>query len=194
MDDLLREFLTETNRNLAVLDNELIRLEQNPNDPQLLGNIFTVHTIKGTCGFLGLPRLEAVAHAGENILGKFRDQVLPVTPYSVTLILAALDRIKTLLAALEEAGTEPEGGDQELIAQLNEHADGKDAAAALPPVAAAPVAPSVGAVEPDEHGFVLPVPAHLTGQARPEPDEHGFTPVAPISPDGHQARRPWINP
>lgn len=185
MDDLLREFLTETNENLAVLDNELIKLEQNPNDPQLLGNIFrTVHTIKGTCGFLGLPRLESVAHAGENILGKFRDQILPVTPYSVTLILAALDRIKTLLGALEESGTEPEGGDAELIAQLNAHADGKDGGA--------PAAPSrpkivevVSAPEPDEHGFT-PVPAHLTGQnmepaapvaAAPEPDEHGFTPV-----------------
>ena len=184
MDDLLREFLTETNENLAVLDNELIKLEQNPNDPGLLSNIFrTVHTIKGTCGFLGLPRLESVAHAGENILGKFRDQILPVTPYSVTLILAALDRIKTLLAALEESGHEPEGADAELIAQLNAHAEGKDAApvAAAKPAAAPPAAPA--AAEPDEHGFT-PVPAHLTGQnmapaapAAAEPDEHGFTPV-----------------
>lgn len=183
MDDLLREFLTETNENLAVLDNELIKLEQNPNDPQLLGNIFrTVHTIKGTCGFLGLPRLESVAHAGENILGKFRDQILPVTPYSVTLILAALDRIKTLLGALEENGTEPEGTDAELIAQLNAHADGKDGGA--PAAAPAPAKPKIveitSAQEPDEHGFT-PVPAHLTGQnavpAAVEPDEHGFSPV-----------------
>ncbi len=185
MDDLLREFLTETNENLAVLDNELIKLEQNPNDPALLNTIFrTVHTIKGTCGFLGLPRLEQVAHAGENILGKFRDGKLPVTPYSVTLILAALDRIKTLLAALEEAGTEPEGADTELIAQLNDHADGKDGggvpAAAAPPLAAAS-APVSSEPVPDEHGFV-PVPAHKTADVAaavtsPAPDEHGFVPV-----------------
>jgi len=62
MDDLLREFLTETNESLAVLDLELVKLEQNPEDPKLLGSIFRiVHTIKGTCGFLGLPRLERVA-------------------------------------------------------------------------------------------------------------------------------------
>ena len=66
MDDLLSEFLTETSENLAVLDVELVKLEQNPNDTELLGNIFRlVHTVKGTCGFLGLPRLESVAHAGE---------------------------------------------------------------------------------------------------------------------------------
>ena len=74
MDDLLSEFLTETNESLSVLDLELVKLEQNPNDPELLGNIFRlVHTIKGTCGFLGLPRLDRVAHAAENVLGKIRD-------------------------------------------------------------------------------------------------------------------------
>src|SRR3546814_10555948 len=80
MDDLLSEFLTETNESLAELDVELVRLEQNPNDKALLGNIFRLmHTIKGTCGFLGLPRLESVAHAGENVLGKVRDGELEVT-------------------------------------------------------------------------------------------------------------------
>ena len=80
MDELLGEFLTETNESLSTLDLELVRLEQNPNDPALLNNIFRlVHTIKGTCGFLGLPRLEHVAHAGENILGKARDGELTVT-------------------------------------------------------------------------------------------------------------------
>ncbi len=62
-----------------MIDGELVRFEQNPQDAEILGNIFRlVHTIKGTCGFLGLPRLESVAHAGENVLGKFRDGVLPV--------------------------------------------------------------------------------------------------------------------
>lgn len=101
MDDLLREFLTETNENIATLDVELVNLEQNPNNPGLIDNIFRlVHTIKGTCGFLGLPRLESVAHAGENVLGKFRDGKLVVTPPAVSLILESLDRIKELLAAL----------------------------------------------------------------------------------------------
>jgi two-component system chemotaxis sensor kinase CheA len=147
MDDLLREFLTETNEGLAKLDQELIELEQRPNDTNLLGSIFRiVHTIKGTCGFIGLPRLEKVAHAGENILGKFRDGELVVTPDAVTLILEAIDQIKYLLAEIEMNQTEPAGNDTDLIARLNRWAAGDfsgaaTAAPAPPPVAATP-APS----------------------------------------------------
>ena len=58
MDDLLREFLTETSESLDTVDNQLVRFEQDPSDAKILDNIFRlVHTIKGTCGFLGLPRL-----------------------------------------------------------------------------------------------------------------------------------------
>ena len=79
MDDLLREFLTETNESLDVVDVELVHFEREPNNAKILDNIFRlVHTIKGTCGFLGLPRLEALAHAAENVMGRFRDGV-PVT-------------------------------------------------------------------------------------------------------------------
>ena len=98
MDDLLQEFLAETAESLAVLDVELVRFERETSDATILGNIFRLmHTIKGTCGFLGLPRLGAVAHAGENILGKFRDGELDVTPRAVTLILKAIDQIRGLL-------------------------------------------------------------------------------------------------
>ncbi|MBL8710584.1 MAG: chemotaxis protein CheW [Rhodospirillaceae bacterium] len=145
MDDLLSEFLTETNENLAVLDVELVKLEQNPNDSELLSNIFRlVHTVKGTCGFLGLPRLESVAHAGENVLGKVRDGELDVTAEAVTLILACLDRIRTIMGDLEATGTEPQGDDSELIRNLNAFADGGRAAApaAAPPVAAPAAAPA----------------------------------------------------
>ena len=102
MDDLLRDFLTETNENLGTLDTELVKLEQNPNDPALVSSIFRImHTIKGTCGFLGLPRLEKVAHAGENVLGKIRDKELVADSNAVTLILESIDRIKSLLSVLE---------------------------------------------------------------------------------------------
>src|SRR5215469_15787783 len=108
MDDLLSEFLTETNESLSVLDVELVKLEQNPNAPELLSNIFRlVHTIKGTCGFLGLPRLETLAHASENVLGKIREGELGVTPDAVTLILESLDAVKSILAVLEATEAEP---------------------------------------------------------------------------------------
>ena len=141
MDDLLSEFLTETSENLAVLDVELVKLEQNPNDKDLLGNIFRlVHTVKGTCGFLGLPRLESVAHAGENVLGKVREGELEVSPAAVSLILACLDRIRSIMGDLEATGHEPEGEDSELIKQLNAFAEGgaAPASAAAPAKAPAP--------------------------------------------------------
>jgi two-component system chemotaxis sensor kinase CheA len=161
MDDLLRDFLTETSENIATLDVELVRLEQNPNDPDLIGSIFRlVHTIKGTCGFLGLPRLEHLAHAGENVLGKFRDRELEVTPIAVDVILASIDRIKNLLSYLEQHETEsPEGNDEDLIASLNALANSKPggpAAAIKQESIASPlaVAPVADLNAPDEFGFV----------------------------------------
>src|SRR6185312_13412663 len=118
MDDLLREFLTETSESLDTVDNQLVRFEQEPNNAKILDNIFRlVHTIKGTCGFLGLPRLEALAHAGETLMGKFRDG-MPVTADAVTLILSSIDRIKEILGGLEATEAEPEGNDRDLIDQL----------------------------------------------------------------------------
>ena len=143
MDDLLREFLTETNESLDTVDNQLVRFEQDPTDAKILDNIFRlVHTIKGTCGFLGLPRLEALAHAGETLMGKFRDG-MPVTAGAVTLILSSIDRIKEILAGLEATETEPEGSDEDLIEKLHEMAEGKHAAPVV--VEAPPVAPVIAA-------------------------------------------------
>ena len=118
MDGLLREFLTETAESLDHVDAQLVRFEREPNNRQVLGNIFRlVHTIKGTCGFLGLPRLEALTHAAETLMGKFRDG-MAVTGDAVSLILAAIDRIKTILDGLEKLQREPAGDDSDLIGQL----------------------------------------------------------------------------
>src|ERR1700733_8433758 len=119
MDELLRDFLTETSENLDLVDAELVRFEQEPNNGQILGNIFRlVHTIKGTCGFLGLSRLEALTHAAETLMGKFRDG-MAVTADAVTLILSTLDRIKAILGGLQTLQREPDGNDADLIEQLS---------------------------------------------------------------------------
>jgi two-component system chemotaxis sensor kinase CheA len=163
MDDLLREFLTETTESLASLDLELVKLEQNPNDPGILGNIFRlVHTIKGTCGFLGLPRLETLAHAAENVLGKVRDGELVVTPEAVSLVLASLDRIKAILSALEQTEAEPAGDDADLKASLNAFADGKA------PPAAAPV--ETKAAPKVEIAVAGPITAAEPVRSAPEPE------------------------
>jgi two-component system, chemotaxis family, sensor kinase CheA len=141
MDDLLREFLTETGESLDTVDNQLVKFEQEPNNAKILDNIFRlVHTIKGTCGFLGLPRLEALAHAGETLMGKFRDG-MPVTAEAVTLILGSIDRIKEILGGLEATEAEPEGNDQDLIVQLHQMVERGMAAmaASAAPAAADPV-------------------------------------------------------
>jgi two-component system chemotaxis sensor kinase CheA len=137
MDELLRDFLTETHESLDTVDSELVRFEQEPNNAEILANIFRlVHTVKGTCGFLNLPRLATLAHAAEGLMGCFRDG-LPVTQDAVTLILATLDRIKEILDALELQQGEPAGNDNDLIAHLD--------AMALAAVAQAPVQASVQA-------------------------------------------------
>ncbi|KQP91837.1 hybrid sensor histidine kinase/response regulator [Methylobacterium sp. Leaf117] len=136
MDDLLREFLTESAEHLDTVDAELVRFEQDPNNQTILRNIFRlVHTIKGTCGFLGLPRLEALAHAAETLMGQFRDG-MPVTGPAVSLILVTLDRLKAILGDLEATGTEPTGSDDDLIG-------------ALEVMASAPIAPAAPAPAPE---------------------------------------------
>ncbi len=176
MDDLLSEFITETSESLMVLDSELVKFEQDPNDTEILSNIFRLmHTIKGTCGFLGLPRLEKVAHAGENVLGKFREGTLEVTPQAVTLILHAIDTIKELLQTLEETESEPEGNDQELIDQLNAMAEGKTVSIAAEP------APAPAAEAPVEQ------PAPAAPSSGPSLDERGFPVAAELLAEVEQA-------
>src|SRR4051812_9069960 len=143
MDDLLKEFLVETNESLDVVDVELVRFEQEPNNAEILGNVFRlVHTIKGTCGFLGLPRLETLAHAAESLMSKFRDGA-PVTGEAVTLVLLAIDRIKQILAELEAHQREPEGTDTDLIVQLAEMVRKVGA-----PAASAPAPHTIGTLVP----------------------------------------------
>jgi two-component system, chemotaxis family, sensor kinase CheA len=170
MDDLLREFLTETGESLDTVDNQLVKFEQDPNNAKILDNIFRlVHTIKGTCGFLGLPRLEALAHAGETLMGKFRDG-MPVTNEAVSLILASIDRIKEILGGLEANETEPEGSDQDLIVQLQEMVERGMAAmsAPAPLVASAPAAsPVAPAAAPAAVAQGTLVPQILERELRP---------------------------
>jgi len=120
MDEVLREFVTEALDSVESVDRELVRFEQEPTNAATLANIFRlVHTVKGTCGFLDLPRLEALSHAAESLISQFRDGAA-VTSDAVTLILQAIDRIKLILRHLEQVQVEPDGDDRDLIAALSE--------------------------------------------------------------------------
>ena len=170
MDDLLADFLTETAENLAELDVALVRLERTPDDAATLSLIFRlVHTIKGTCGFLGLPRLERVAHATENVLVRVRDGVLAVTPDNVSTVLGGIDRIKEIVAGLAGSGSEPAGDDAELVEALNAVAEGR----AAPAPAAAPSALPIAAEEP--------APSFDAPNAGPPPASSAPAPTSPAT-------------
>lgn len=107
MDDLLTEFLAETNEGLAGLERQMLDLEKNPTNLEIVRTIFRViHTIKGTCGFLGLNRLESVAHATENVLGLMRDGELVPNPTIMGTLFAAIDRLRAIVTAVESGEDE----------------------------------------------------------------------------------------
>ncbi|MCQ4161978.1 chemotaxis protein CheW [Roseomonas sp. GC11] len=204
MDDLILEFLAETNEALAELDTALVDLERASEDAEILARIFRlVHSVKGTCGFLGLSRLEAVAHAAESLLGLYRDGERPVTPAGVTAVLAAIDTIRLIMAGLAETGAEPEGDDTGLLAQLTAAAAEGEAPAAPPaPPAAAPEPPAASAAaleEEDEEEEDLPSPA-ASSPAPGSPSAHpSATPATPPSgapspatPSGSPAHDPAL--
>ncbi len=119
MDELLVDFLSESAENLESIGADLVRWEEAPGDRALLDRVFrVVHTIKGTCGFLNLPRLGRLAHAAEAPLAKARDGATVPDNHFISTILAAFDAIQAQLAALEAEGAEPDGNDDALIAVL----------------------------------------------------------------------------
>jgi two-component system, chemotaxis family, sensor kinase CheA len=127
MDEIVQEFVTEASESLAILDQQLVTFEKDPSDKAILGNIFRLlHTIKGTCGFIGLARLETLAHAGEDVLGRYRDNSLKVSTRGVSLVLRCIDTIRSLINELSASGAEPAGNDEELISQLRGLLDGDE--------------------------------------------------------------------
>ena len=145
--EIVQEFLVESHENLDQLDRDLVALEQEPNSRDLLSRIFrTIHTIKGTSGFLAFNRLETLTHAGESLLSRLRDGVQPVTPETITTLLAMVDGVRSLLATIEETGAEGDVDVDDVIAMVNAQiADGsqtqrrgaRPAAAERPPRRAA---------------------------------------------------------
>lgn len=193
MDDLIREFLCETNESLSTLDVELVRLESDTNDTALLASIFRLmHTIKGTCGFLGLPRLEKVAHSGENVLGKIRDGELSVTPAAVTMILKSIDRIRLLLSKLEELGTEPPGSDGELIDDINAVANAIPAMEDADPVAPEPAIEEKCASVSEDAG--IPDAAELLVEIAAEIGDTSIVEAAPRQPQPVQSAPVLVPP
>ncbi len=183
--ELIREFLTDSKDNLARLDQEMVKLERRPADQPLLASVFrTIHTIKGTCGFLGFSRLEAVTHLGENILSQVRNGERPLTPELVSLVLEMVDAIRRVVATIEATGAEGGETHEGLCARL-ETACQKRLPEILParPIPEPPLTAQPIAAQMIPH-HVIPahlIPAHVIpaepGETRLEiPDAATFSP------------------
>jgi two-component system chemotaxis sensor kinase CheA len=119
MDDLLGDFIAETRETLQALAGEIVAWEAAPGDRFRLDAIFRfVHTVKGSCGFLDLPRLERLSHAAEDVLADLRAERRQPDAQVVTAVLAIIDRIAELTDAIETGRPLPDGEDQTLIAAL----------------------------------------------------------------------------
>lgn len=124
MDELLKDFLTEANEHLADAENMLIQFERNPAEMSLVTGMFRlVHTIKGTSSFIGLERLQSVAHAAETLLGRMRDGE-PPTQRGVSLVLKAIDHIRGLIQDIELHGGEPAGSSRDVVAAIENYLAG----------------------------------------------------------------------
>jgi two-component system chemotaxis sensor kinase CheA len=141
MDEIVQEFVIESHENLDQLDRDLVALEQSPGSRELLSSIFrTIHTIKGTSGFLAFGRLESVAHVGENLLSRLRDGVQEMTPGTTDVLLAMVDVIRELLETIERTGAEGEVPVETVVARVTAVIEGaaEPVAAAAEPEPAAP--------------------------------------------------------
>ena len=119
MDEIVKDFLIESGENLDRLDQELVKLESEPSSKELLASIFrTIHTIKGSCGFLGFARLEKVAHAGENLLARLRDGELKLNAEITSGLLSMVDAVRGMLAKIQETETDGDHDYADLIAHL----------------------------------------------------------------------------
>src|SRR5581483_3643453 len=145
MDDIVKEFLVESCENLDRLDQDFLALERDHGPRERFASIFrTIHTIKGTCGFLGLSKLESVTHVGESVLSKLRDGQIEVTSEIISALLSLVDAVREILGNIERGAGEGEGNYAAIIATLTQINDGASTdarpAAAIAPDAAPAVA------------------------------------------------------
>jgi two-component system chemotaxis sensor kinase CheA len=189
MDELTREFLIESQEGLDRMERCLTDLEERPDDAALLADIFrSVHTIKGTTGFLGFKRLEKLAHSGENLLGMLREGKLAVSAPIITGCLHLLDGLRSILKTIESDDQEGDGSDAALIENLDQlqsptkveemkqaaHARGSSAKAHVEPRPAVPAEPPVATVVQEPAAVVetrQAPPAAPTSPAPPEARE-----------------------
>ncbi|MCB9604030.1 MAG: chemotaxis protein CheW [Sandaracinus sp.] len=183
VDEVVKEFLVESYEGLDQVERDLVSLETSPDDPEILARIFrAVHTIKGTCGFLGFDKLERLNHAAESLMVRIRDGSLPMSTATATALLATVDATRDLMAAIEATGAEDGSDIEALVVELarltrSEEAEADDdeptRASTVEPAAATPnVSPAESVTRsvapPGAPGESMPSPERAT----PKPDDN----------------------
>jgi two-component system chemotaxis sensor kinase CheA len=194
LDDVIKEFLVESYENLDQLDRNLVVLEQNPGAQDVLASIFrTLHTLKGSCGFLGFEKLETVAHVGENLLSRLREGHLRVTPAMTTALLALVDAVRQMLACIEATGQDGQGDYTALVETLTHLQETSDPRTAQATGADPKTISPLRSVSPRQ-SFIDPVRKQKRRKA-PAADQRVETQVvpAPQSPV-HSAASPVSDP
>jgi len=172
MDDITKEFLVESYENLDRMERDLVTLEKDPHSKETLGSIFrTIHTLKGSSGFLAFAQMEAVAHVGENLLSKLRDAVLTVNPEITSALLATVDAVRFMLGQIEKTGQPGEKDFSDLVNLLARLNEAKNPAPEAPPVTAAAPAPAPVIAPSTIEAPVSPPPAPDPAPAPAEPSE-----------------------
>ncbi len=189
IDEIVQEFLVESHENLDQLDRDLVALEREPGSRDLLGSIFrTIHTIKGTSGFLAFGNLESVTHVGENLLARLRDGKLSMTPLTTDVLLAMVDTVRELLASIEDNGTEGDVDVTDVVARITAVLDG---------TAAEPAATPITELIPEPHAEVeapaAPEPvleAETVEVTAPVDEPAPVAPAVPVAPPAPPAPAP----
>jgi two-component system chemotaxis sensor kinase CheA len=192
IDEIVAEFLVESHENLDQLDTDLLALEQDPTSRDLLGSVFrTIHTIKGTSGFLAFHRLEQLTHVGENLLSRLRDGKIQLTEQRTSALLTMVDAVRGLLAEIERSGVEGDADHtalaEHLAALLDD--DGSDPSAVpMPKQSSAPEPTTTTTVTTTTTTTTaeVEVPAEPAAESAPEPAaEPAAEPApAPATPIG----------
>jgi two-component system chemotaxis sensor kinase CheA len=159
MDEIVKDFLIESNENLDRLDQELVKLESEPSSKELLASVFrTIHTIKGSCGFLGFDRLQKLAHAGESLLSRLRDGELGLNGDITSGLLAMVDAVRHMLAAIRASETD---GDEDYAPLIEVLARLQDGQAGSSPAPSDPLPGDLPLQQPVPEGETA-APAELT--------------------------------
>ena len=187
MDEVIKEFLVESAENLDRLDSALVELEANPADKPSLDSIFrTIHTIKGSCGFIGFNNLQRLTHVAENLLSRLREGKLNLNSEITSALLAVVDVVRQVMARIEQTEQEGENTHTELIERLTRLCNGESTAAPAPGHIPAPADLSQSST------FSNPATAVQTVLSSPPPlPPPSSIPLAPsLEPAAHAAAEP----